>query len=214
MSADLEIDRLEQLRQGDHFQYRGVYWTVRDCSTYSDAKSYQITEWLVESASGQEYYLLREADPENLEQLIEWYLAEELHDPKLYLPNFSTSVTGSLGSVIQEDREPYPQLQALNNTFTFESKTEGRYRSFDSDRSRITWDYWDSEHHWNLALEAWEDGSLEIYLTQKVQPEEFDNLQRGVDLPERSLSNSSLPSGQIIAALLFFSIGVLLMIFG
>jgi Domain of unknown function (DUF4178) len=214
MIADLEIHRLEQLRQGDRFQYSGVSWTVRDCSTYSDAKGYQTTEWLIESTSGNEYYLLREVDPENLKQSVEWYLAEELKKARIYVPGSATIITGNLWSAIQEDREPYPELQANMKTFIFESKTEGKYRSLDSDRSRITWDYWDSEHHWNLALEAWEDGSLEIYLTQKVQPEEFDNLQRGVDFPEKSLSNSSLPSGQIIAALLCFGIGVLLMIFG
>jgi hypothetical protein len=211
--TNLGLDRLEQLRQGDRFQYRSVSWTVRDCSSYSDLRNYQITEWLIESSSGKKYYLLREVDPENSEQPVEWYLAEKLDNSQLYLPGLSESITGHLPSMMQEYRDPYPEIQANATTYKFESQTEGIYQNLDSKQVRITWDYWDSDRQWNLALETWEDGSLEVYLTQKVNPEEVYNLKRGVALAKKG-AKAEFPIGEVIAAVSLLWAGILFMMLG
>jgi Domain of unknown function (DUF4178) len=208
MTSDIKIDRLEQLRKGNRFQYRGVTWVVRDCSSYRNAGGDRTTEWLIESTSGKSYYLLQEVHTENEEQLVEWYLAEPLKNPILSLPNSTIVPLSDIRSAMQDDREPYPQLQANQKVFTFDSKTIGIYQDGDSKKSRITWDYWDSAHRWNLALEVWEkEKRIQVYLTQKVQPEKFSHF-------ETQFLNNAWERWQFRLALVLFCCGFVLLIFG
>lgn len=171
-------DQLRNLRSGDRLKYHGVEWQVADYSTYTDPNGYETEEWLLNSASRKEYYLLRELDPEN-PALVNWYIAEELRQPTLIEPESQRDVLTSIWDDMQDHQTPYANLRALNRLYAFESETEGVYESDDGSSNRITWDYWDQAHLWNLALEAWEDGTLVVYSTRKVQPSDFTNLQTG-----------------------------------
>lgn len=170
-------ETLRQLQPGDLIYYHGVQWRVKDVSYYYDPYGYEAEEWLLKSPLSKEYYLLREVDPENPAAEVNWYIAEQLRNPAIYEPGSSRDLLTSLAYDMRSSREPYPQLQTLNRIYNFESKTEGTYDSEDGSEYRVTWDYWDAAHLWNLALEAWSDSSLSVYSTRKVQPSDFSQPQ-------------------------------------
>ena len=201
--------QLQQLRQGDRLNYRGVQWQVKNHSTYVDPKGYETTEWLLRSGTGTEYYLLREFDPENPEAVVQWYLAEEISNPKIFQPNLFTNLAGSLWQDIQSHKTPYLELQALSRCYYFESQTEGTYEGNQRETSRITWDYWDEPHQWNLALEAWANGELHIYSTKVVKPEEFSAIKKGL-----GVQVPSIPIWEIIGASGLLILGLVMLIFG
>src|SRR5579883_2763129 len=177
MPAQTTDTQLQRLRAGDRLRYHGVQWEVRTYSTYTDVKGYETEEWLLVSSSGKEYYLLREIDPQN--PPLHWYLAEELKYPTILDPQTSRDRLLTLGDDMRSHQSPYPELQLFNRLYAFESQTEGTYESDGNTRSRITWDYWDKSHLWNLALEAWSDGTLVVYSTREVQPTDFSEIQSG-----------------------------------
>lgn len=170
-------DTLRQLQPGDQIHYHGVQWRVREVSHYCDAYGYETEEWLLKSPLSKEYYLLREVDPENPNAQVNWYIAEQLRNPAIYEPGSSRDLLTSLAHDMRSGKEPYPQLQTLNRIYTFESQTEGTHDSEDGSEYRITWDYWDAAHLWNLALEAWSDSTLSVYSTRKVLPSDFSQIQ-------------------------------------
>jgi hypothetical protein len=202
--------QLQQLRSGDRLKYRGVLWQVKDYSTYVDPKGYETTEWLLRSEAGAEYYLLQEFDPQNPEGLVHWYLAEEIANPKIFPPDSYNNLAVSLWHDMQGHKTPYRELLALSRCYYFESETQGTYQGKQKDTSRITWDYWDEAHRWNLAIEAWLNGELHVYSTKAVKPEEFYEIQKGgvVNLP------SGFPIWEFLGACSLLVGGVLMLIFG
>lgn len=177
MSSTITETELRQLRMGDRLKYYGILWHVRDYSTYTDAQGYETEEWSLKSETSKAYYLLREVDPANVEKPVTWYIAEELRSPTIVEPGSSRDLFLDLAEEMRSHKTPYPELQVFNRVYLFESCTEGTYESDDTPTARITWDYWDQPHLWNLALEAWSN-QLVIYSTKEVQPTDFSNLQR------------------------------------
>ncbi|HEY9650507.1 MAG TPA: DUF4178 domain-containing protein [Coleofasciculaceae cyanobacterium] len=170
--------QLLQLRLGDRLKYRSILWKVKNYSTYTDDQGYETTEWLLQSRSGKHYYLLREFDPKNSEGLVHWYLAEEILRPIIFEPNSYKNLATRLWHDMQGHKIPYPELQALSRHYYFESQTQGTYEGDRAETSRMTWDYWDAAHQWNLAIEAWVNGELHVYSTKEVKPEEFSNIEK------------------------------------
>jgi hypothetical protein len=212
VTATIRETLLQQLRPSDRLQYRGVAWDVIDYSTYRDAKSYQTEEWLLQSKQGKEYYLLREVDPDNPDSLVHWYLAEEIYQPKLFVPDFSKSVTmTNLWQDMQRISPNYPALKLFDKTYYFESSTKGEYNGDWETSSRLTWDYWDKKHQQNLAIEAWLNGELHIYLSTVVNPQAFSNIQKRV---VQDFSGLQLRSLKILAACILTVVGFLLLVFG
>lgn len=179
MSLVTEND-LRQLRAGDRLKYHGVLWAVHNFSTFMDVNGYETEEWLIKSQTGKMYYLLREVDPNNPTQLVHWYIAEELRDPAIYEPESSRDLVPSLASRMRSQAAPYPALRLFNRLYSFESQTYGDYHSKDGSELRITWDYWDETHLWNLALEVWSNDQLVVYSTREVQPTDFTDIQKGL----------------------------------
>lgn len=203
--------QLLQLRPGDRLNYYGIQWQVKDYSTYVDPNGYETTEWLLQSSvAGAEYYLLRELDPQNPEGLVHWYLAEKIPHPKIFLPNFSNNLADRLWQDMKGDETPYPALQALSRRYYFESRTEGTYEGNQGNTSRITWDYWDELHQWNLAIEAWPNTELHVYSTKVVRPEEFVEIAKG-GVVKRLVS---FPIWEFLGACCFLIGGILMLIFG
>ncbi len=180
MAEILSGEQLAALRTGDRLTYFGVRWQVKNYSTYTDAKGYEIEEWWLKSTTGKAYYLLREVDPSSSSADVHWYIAEELSNPKLYDPGTQTDVLTTVADRMRGQETPYPVLQLFNRHYQFESKTEGTYESDDCSQERITWDYWDAAHVWNLALETWRNGKLSIYSTREVQPEDFSEFRENL----------------------------------
>jgi hypothetical protein len=82
---------------------------------------------------------------------------------------------------------------------------------------RTTWDYWDIDHKNNLALEAWDDGTLSVYLSKVINPEEFDQIEKGVTPTvnlNSKISYSSASQLKIITSVIMMIAGLLFMIFG
>ena len=202
--------QLQQLRSGDRLKYHGVQWLVKNYSTYEDPNGYETTEWLLRSKAGAEYYLLREFDPKNPEGLVHWYLAEEIRNPRIYEPESFNNLTVRLWHDIQGQKKPYSELRALGRHFYFESQTQGTYEGKEGNTSRLTWDYWDEAHQWNLALEAWQNTERHVYLTKVVKPEEFS------DIEKRGIVNFplSFPIWEFIGACSLVGLGIFMLIFG
>ncbi|OLP17681.1 hypothetical protein BST81_15285 [Leptolyngbya sp. 'hensonii'] len=212
--------QLMQLHPGDRLQYHGVIWTVEDYSTYDDPNGYETREWLLKSPTGKEYYLLREVDPQHPENRINWYISEELKQPKVFEPTTSQDVTVKLWEEMRDQREPYPELKVFSRTYAFESSTQGSYQGEEGRSGRITWDYWDQEHQWNLAIEAWPDHTLAIYSTRVVQPEDFSAVQKAPPAIRSAYSSRPNPGSpdsrtwQVLIAIGMTFTGILFMIFG
>jgi Domain of unknown function (DUF4178) len=214
--------QLKHLRAGDRVAYGGVQWEVADYSSYDDDNGYATEEWLLKTKSARSYYLLREVDPEHPATLVNWYLSEEISGSSVSGDSFSDNIQFTMWRVMREGERPYPHLRALGKDFYFESQTAGTYRSNNGRASRTTWDYWDQEHLWNLAIEAWEDGDLHFYSTKKVNPEDFSEVK--TDTKKASFTSSrkdssksaqkTLKTIQILMAWALTIGGILLMIFG
>lgn len=176
MSSLYQQSQLQRLRPGDRLKYRGIEWRITDYSTYNDPNGYEMEEWLLKAGTGKKYYLLREIDPQNRDSLLNWYLAEEVNNPRIYLPDYGQDISSSLWRVMQDGETPYPELQVFGRSYHFESQTQGSYEEDNKLTERITWDYWDKPHQWNLALEAWPNYQLRVYSTQVVKPGEFSQI--------------------------------------
>ncbi|PZV19068.1 MAG: hypothetical protein DCF20_03275 [Pseudanabaena sp.] len=209
--------QLQQLRAGDRVTYGGVQWEVADYSSYDDDKGYATEEWLLKTKSARSYYLLREVDPENPATLVNWYLSEEISGSSVSSDNLSDNIQFTMWQVMREGKQPYPHLRALGREFYFESKTDGKYKSDAGKASRTTWDYWDQDHLWNLAIEAWEDGAIHFYSTKKVNPQDFsevktDTKKASFISPRKGLSKSEQKSLQLLMAWALTIGGIFLMI--
>jgi hypothetical protein len=226
MTAGLTETQLRQLREGSCLKYHGVQWEIQDYSTYTDDNGYETEEWLLKSSSGKEYYLMREIDPQHAETQVHWYLAEALRYPTLINPQTSRDRLTTIGGDMRSHGTPDPALQLFNRVYTFESQTEGDYESEGKTRHRITWDYWDTAHLWNLALEAWSDGTLVVYSTREVQPTDFTEMRssnRAALTPGQSFRSPlasqasdrrAARSREFVIAWTVTIVGFLLMIFG
>ncbi len=211
--------QLQQLRAGDLVTYGGVQWEVANYSSYNDDNGYATEEWLLKNKSTRSYYLLREVDPENPKTLVNWYLSEEISGSSVSGDRFSDNLQFTMWRVMRDGEEPYAHLRALGREFYFESKTDGVYRSDKGKASRTTWDYWDQEHLWNLAIEAWEDGDVHFYSTKKVSPENFSEVKTDIKKASLTPSHNSLnkPEQKTLQILMAWGLiigGILLMIFG
>jgi hypothetical protein len=214
--------QLRQLRKGNLFKYHGVQWQVKGYSTYTDSDGYETEEWLLTSQTGKQYYLMREIDSDDGNTKTSWFLAEELQHPTIYQPGDPKDVLLTLPEAMRSHKTPYPELQVFNRVYQFESQTEGEYKADGEVSYRITWDYWDKTHLWNLALEAWKDGTFAVYSTREVQPSDFTDFKQGYDfsVTENSFrhsfrANSISPRTiKILAAWLMMLIGFVLMISG
>ena len=205
--------QLQQLRPGERLNYYGVQWQVIDYSTYDDTYDYKTAEWLLRSHLGKEYYLLREVDPQNPETVVHWYLAEEIRLPQIFQPGSQNDLSVNWDDM-QGQKTPYSELQVFGRVYRFESQTQGTYKDKEGETSRITWDYWDQTHQWNLALEAWADGSLAVYSTKLVNPEDFSEIKKGFITQEYHRGSSSSRVWQLLGASCLVIVGILMMIFG
>lgn len=168
--------QLQKLRAGDRITYGGVQWQIADYSFYNDDNGYTTEEWLLKSIGTRSYYLLREIDPVNPENRVNWYLSEEISGSSVSGEHVGDNLQFTMWRVIRDGEQAYPHLHALGKDFYFESQTDGTYSSESGKASRATWDYWDQEHLWNLAIEAWEDGDIHFYSTKKVNPQDFSEV--------------------------------------
>jgi hypothetical protein len=165
---------------------------------------------LLRSQAGAEYYLLREFDPKNPEELVHWYLAEEISQPTLFDPKSFNNLAVGLWNDRQGQKIPYPELDTLGRHYYFEFQTQGTYEGNMRETSRITWDYWDKSHQWNLAIEAWSNGQLPVYSTKLVNPEEFSEVNKGIgiQLP------TAFPILEFVGACGLVLVGLFMLIFG
>jgi len=222
MATALTESQLEGLRSGDRLSYHGAQWQVAEYSTYDDPNGYATKEWLLKSELGKEHYLLQEIDPQSPNQ-VNWYLAEEVKHPRLAEPDNNRDLTNVLWGDMMGRQVPPPSLQSLGKQYSFESETEGSYTSDGEDCTRVTWDYWDKAHQWNLALEAFPDSTFRVYSTKVVTPADFSSLTTGKFRRQapKSGAGSAVWGGndpkyaiQVILALMLIMAGVVIMIVG
>jgi hypothetical protein len=178
LSTD-HISFLSRLRTGDRVAYGGKQWRVEDFSTYDDANGYEMMEWLLHSHSSN-YYLLREIDPDSIGTRVNWYISEEISVDRICGEHVGDDIRFELWDAMHNQHEPYPKLRAMGRVYYFESKTEGTYTSEVNHESRTTWDYWDEDHLWNLAIEAWQNQELHVYSTKTVDAEEFEMTEKSI----------------------------------
>jgi hypothetical protein len=202
---------LRVLQPDDAIRYAGIAWQVEERSTYSDRQDYYMTEWSIASATRHQYFLLREAEIDSESDQVTWYLAEELGKVAIVNVELEQLLWGKkVHEAMVEDQQPYPVLKVANRTYFFESATRGTYVAEEEDagsdrQERITWDYWDEPHTWNLALEAWPNGDLKLYNTRAVQPEEFALIERS---PARAAARKESAGRQVQLTMAWFLMGV------
>ncbi|VEP11663.1 conserved hypothetical protein [Hyella patelloides LEGE 07179] len=143
-----ESIKLENLRKGDLFQYNTQQWSIKDYATYKDRKGYKTEEWLIESDGSSvsiktQRYLIREVDPENSPNSVNWYIAQEIKQPEIYVSDEEASndniVPTLLPKMLRQDT-PFPQLRYLGIVYYLESQTGGTYKARMWRDTRVTWD--------------------------------------------------------------------------
>ncbi|BAY23312.1 filamentous hemagglutinin outer membrane protein [Calothrix sp. NIES-2100] len=195
--------QLEELHPGDHVKYEGVEWRVQAYGTYKDPQGYQTQEWLLSSSDNQKRYLQKEYNPEIPKDPIHWYFSEEIVEAQVLEPGNSNNLIPSVWRDMQDKKTPQHELNALNRTYLFDFQTSGTYSDQDGTLPRITWDYWDKDHKWNLELEAFPEQELHVYSAQEVNPEIFSILassQKGKTFPigKAILATSMIGGGMVM----------------
>lgn len=207
--------QLHHLQPGDRITYHGINYLIEEHSSYRDSsKGYHTEEWLLKSTSDSEYYLMREYDPENPNNIVTWYLANEITNAHLFLPDSQENIVPDLWHQMYSQSIPYPELLLFNISYHFESETQGNYIIAGQNKSRLTWDYWDNDHTTNLAIEAFPHQQLNIYLSKVVKPEEFSHITQKIDQKGDKVVNSFAKTVELIAAMFIFVLGLLMLIFG
>lgn len=174
----MEDSPLDFLAAGDSFALSGVTWAVRELHYYHDPDGYATREWRIESSQRGEYYLLREHDPARSDNPV-WYLSERLVSPKLLSPSEGRNVFAQLKKTFSANVVPPASLNANGTTYLYESTSSCRADWDGTPMQRTTWEYWDTTHSRNLALEFWGNGELLVYQAGKVEPEAITDLQKG-----------------------------------
>lgn len=214
MATIVTSTELQNLQPGDRITYRAVDWLIEDYSFYQGPQAYYTDEWLLKSKGGSEYYLLREYDPEKSSHPVTWYVASEVTNARLFLPNSQEDIVPELWDDIYSEATPYPELLLFYKTYYFKSQTKSNYQLDGQTKRRVTWDYWDKDYQTNLALEAFPQHQLTIYLTKVVQPEEFSNLTRDFGRKWHNNLNWVDNLGEMTIAFFIFLTGLLLLFFG
>jgi hypothetical protein len=169
--------KIEFLRVNDRLEYQGKQWDVTDYKTYTDKQGYKTEDWLLKEYKGnEEYYLMREFDPQKEKTSVTWYMGKEIPEPQLCMPGDRLSITHYLWQDMKEEKSSYPRLQLFDSIYELESETRGFAAQEGEAQERVTRDYWDERHENNLALEAYNDGSLYVYLSRVADKNEFSFL--------------------------------------
>ncbi|BAY60359.1 filamentous hemagglutinin outer membrane protein [Calothrix brevissima NIES-22] len=185
--------QLEELHPGERVKYEGVEWRVQAYGTYKDPQGYQTQEWLLSSSDNQKRYLQKEYNPEIPKDPIHWYFSEEVVEAQVLEPGNSNNLIPSVWQDMQDKKTPQHELNALNRTYFFDFQTSGTYSDQDGTLPRITWDYWDKDHKWNLELEAFPNQELHVYSAQEINPETFSILPSSQNV-------KTFPIGKVILA--------------
>jgi hypothetical protein len=203
MPTPITDAQLRSVRSRDRLTFQGKEWQVKDYSTYADDTSgYKTEEWQLQTDNPtNSYYLLREFDPKP--QKTTWYLAESLNNPTIVAPGTFQDLRPKLAEQMRKGEPAPPKLQVLNQLYQFESSTKGRHQSGNDQSDRVTWDYWDSPHQSNLALEAWDDGTLEVYSTHVVDLNAFTRIQQESGQIPYQLIGSVLLCGLVATVYMF-----------
>jgi hypothetical protein len=136
-------------------------WVLGDRATYTSGDG-EVEEWECKAGSDSGYLLREGRDAPR------WFFTREA-------PAGSVAVPG--GEVLTRwiartaSAEPPPALTFRGQTYRFAERVEGTYRASDQADSsggddatgKTTWEYWDSGHTYNLAVERWPDGTTECY---------------------------------------------------
>jgi hypothetical protein len=152
-------------RSGVVILFEGHEWRVTDQSTYWNEEGYRVHEWCCElgEVTG---YLLKEGDTR--QGAIRWFFTREI-------PTESVMVVGGERLADRITRAPEPQppdaLEYKGAIYRYADTTDGTHENASGARARkVTWDYWDSGHVQNLAVERWPDGSVDCYLGACIEP--------------------------------------------
>jgi hypothetical protein len=173
----MNSETLETLAVGDSFTFSGVQWAVRELNYFQDPSGYRTTEWRIASSRRGEYYLMVEYDPAQGMKPV-WYLSERLPSPKILHAETGKNIYRQLRESFATNVSPPAALCVNDTTFVFESSSSGRFQS-EGESHRTTWEYWDTTHTRNLALEFWAEGELLVYLARVISPDKIHDLRRG-----------------------------------
>ena len=129
-------------------------WVLGDRATYTSGEG-EVEEWECKAGSDSGYLLREGRDAPR------WFFTREAPTGSVALPGgeILSRWIARTGSA-----EPPPALTYRGQTYRFAERVEGTYRESDDDETgKTTWEYWDSGHTFNLAVERWPDGTTECY---------------------------------------------------
>lgn len=140
-------------------------WQVTDQTSYSTDEGYRVHEWCCEHGDTTGY-LLKEGDPK--QGTIRWFFTREIDADAVKVSDGKRLAERLQGST---DPAPPDALTHEGVTYGFADTTDGTHEDASGKRVRkVTWDYWDSAHAKNLAVERWPDGSFDCYLGAYIEP--------------------------------------------
>jgi len=166
---------------GDTLILKGSAFEITDRSTYRNNEGYFVTEFCAED-DDTENYLLRESYPNGS---VKWFFTK-WHEPD----GFKDDSGREIRDYLKNGEFNLPQrINRREEHFMFADKTDGIYADNPGeDEKKITYDYWNGDHTRNLAIESWQDGSMDFYIGSYIEPSE-GLLEPGSSFSRRSSSS-------------------------
>lgn len=166
---------------GDTLSLNGSKFEITDRSTYRNNEGYFVTEFCAED-DDTENYLLRESYPNGA---VKWFFTR-WQEPD----GFKDDSGREIRDYLKNSEFNLPQrITYKGEQFMFADKTDGIYADNPGeDEKKITYDYWNGDHTRNLAIESWEDGSMDFYIGSYIEPSQ-GLLEQGSSFSRRSRSS-------------------------
>ncbi|HNW45601.1 MAG TPA: ATP synthase subunit I [Elusimicrobiales bacterium] len=160
--------KLEDIVPGAVLNYNGGVWRVMEKSVCRESAAYVEVQWTLESNSGGEAYLLRSEEKKEDGTEVLWVFTRQT---QLHKVSFEAA-PGSLKPFAELDMPSAPpaHVNFANDKFSFQDETSGEAEDDEGDTvTKITWNYYSSDHKRNLAIEIWKEPDRDY-------PEAYDGL--------------------------------------
>ena len=173
-------------RVGQTLRFEGQEWEVTDHSSYWNDAGYRVTEWCCETEDVEAYLLkeVKEGEPTR------WFFTRRIDRD------------GVKGLPAKGPSPAPPTLTYGGQAFQYAETTEGTYEDEPGERvPKTTWEYWDSAHQQNLAVEVWPDGRIDCYRGAYIEPEAVTPAGDGAGSAEREAAGPATGREAVVAAL-------------
>ncbi|HAH30965.1 MAG TPA: hypothetical protein DCL44_01475 [Elusimicrobia bacterium] len=190
------MEKLEELRVGDWVRWGGSEWEVTDRNTYAKSGAYNEIHWKLEPDMGQERYLVmsKEDKGASVEEICVCTREAVISDVEYKAQSGQWQAFRETDSL----SEAPATIRFKNLEFNLQGETSGTDEDDDGNTvTTLTWDYYDSSHSRNIAIEIWKEPDadyFEAYDGNVTKPSDFELLPPRAATITKSFIKESVPA--------------------